>query len=809
MQGPNKKVDTILIWTYDNRSHHAIGNDVHLALTAAQTIKVGNVCLSVSERQKMALSYNRPFDRIVYFDGFKLFAWSIGETMDRQICIEALGGMEVVITNLDQEICTRKQLPEGVINWINDNILIEDNVCKPKHIIPEGELKGTIAEIGVIMKITPEEMTTIVRNIQAENKSTQLTKIEVKCKKMTSEWKINMTELYDNGKKGAICAWGVTRGFVNKNTLTLWIIKLMGGAGEMHTSILDVVKVNKIFGPETRAFNQTTVPNIPNVTALNFVTGESLTNITIVNDWVSKPKLFLPYISPFAMILKYDDIQWFKNISKVETKLLWLNTDMSYYLDIFTPKSNIIQVREHATHIAKVIKQSLEPQPEYARPVLTTMTYEETRSIVSRQMSVVTIRRITPPWDQTIHNIKSAYLREDFGQFVSYCQANPVSFDEKATKSWLEEHPNSIDKYKSTVDLLGQEMLIKPFSDIIGMLKNESLLKTEEMYRMVDVVARSIMYHPYAIPALFSKAFVEIKNRIKLAFKDNIIYADGLRYDQLAAYVRNVSSDTIFIEDDLTKQDRQTDKPILDVEMRMYDLLGLSKPMLLLWRTVHYNKWYMKASHNRASMQYMRLTGQATTSIGNLITNLQSHSKWARKHKRNIRMALFLGDDSLYMCKEKLPITEMMRVTKEEFNIISKAYTNADYGTFCQLICYKDHDKLNLGPDYRRIRRRYTLGNGCSILTPDIINTKNQSYCMILGATPEVKAFIKTNNYNIEPEMWYSQDTLLRTLQIKYNCSLYDILNDYKQLIQLMNKPTITDHCFQVWNSKFKKGQMT
>jgi len=51
--------------------------------------------------------------------------------------------------------------------------------------------------------------------------------------------------------------------------------------------------------------------------------------------------------------------------------------------------------------------------------------------------------------------------------------------------------------------------------------------------------------------------------------------------------------------------------------------------------------------------EWMRLTGQATTALGNLITNMQVHCDFVLKNKHMLLRGLFLGDDMLMIFKNR------------------------------------------------------------------------------------------------------------------------------------------------------------
>lgn len=89
------------------------------------------------------------------------------------------------------------------------------------------------------------------------------------------------------------------------------------------------------------------------------------------------------------------------------------------------------------------------------------------------------------------------------------------------------------------------------------------------------------------VTPFFASIFLEAKKRLKLLLNQKFIYTDGLRPDELAARLRNIKNMHGVFEDDLTKQDRQTDLPILDVEFAIYELLGVHPAVLASYRTCH------------------------------------------------------------------------------------------------------------------------------------------------------------------------------------------------------------------------------
>lgn len=109
----------------------------------------------------------------------------------------------------------------------------------------------------------------------------------------------------------------------------------------------------------------------------------------------------------------------------------------------------------------------------------------------------------------------------------------------------------------------------------------------------------------------------------------------------------------------------------------------------------------------------MRQTGQATTAIGNFITNMQVHAQFFAQNKDITLIKLFLGDDSIAVMSEKPNTKDLREYIKIAFNMESKDNWYNDYGTFCQMVLYKGtNGSLGIGPDYIRLKFRYEVTNG-------------------------------------------------------------------------------------------------
>eukprot|EP01016_Furgasonia_blochmanni_P046091 TRINITY_DN6587_c0_g1_i1.p1 TRINITY_DN6587_c0_g1~~TRINITY_DN6587_c0_g1_i1.p1 ORF type:complete len:282 (-),score=-21.08 TRINITY_DN6587_c0_g1_i1:1-846(-) len=218
-------------------------------------------------------------------------------------------------------------------------------------------------------------------------------------------------------------------------------------------------------------------------------------------------------------------------------------------------------------------------------------------------------------------------------------------------------------------------------------------------------------------------------------------------------------------------------------------------------RRVH-GHWRYRSNYARGSRQWMRLTGQATTAIGNAIVNMLIHSELILKNFKQVELALFLGDDSLILLNSNVDCKKLRSTIAAKYNMQSKNTIHAEYGVFCQLVAYKTNDGVDLGPDYVRLKNRYEVTNGVSESTPENIAARTMSYCAMIGDTPEVRKLCQIKKYDLILSAWYDQPNLIRALSIKYDISTMEVINNYKQLISMMTSQHVTTHKFLHWVSK-------
>lgn len=142
--------------------------------------------------------------------------------------------------------------------------------------------------------------------------------------------------------------------------------------------------------------------------------------------------------------------------------------------------------------------------------------------------------------------------------------------------------------------------------------------------------------------------------------------------------------------------------------MAIYEALGVDPMVISMWRRCHRN-WRYKSMNVKGMLDAMRLTGQATTALGNVIVNMLVHLHVCKQN--TTKWAIFLGDDSLMGCDTKVDVKHMRRVIADEFNMMSKAVIRENCGVFCRQVMCNNGRCNQLGPDVIRLTWKYELYN--------------------------------------------------------------------------------------------------
>ncbi|AGY34962.1 polyprotein [Rhizoctonia cerealis alphaendornavirus 1] len=456
-------------------------------------------------------------------------------------------------------------------------------------------------------------------------------------------------------------------------------------------------------------------------------------------------KYFIPYIPADRMQSRttegYASIE---DEADTDVINMFTNRDLSDWLVRVSPTSNlVIKSHEQPGQLKEMNKTTLVRYPVMSRPVLTKAVFQTYNAVSTRLGSVTTYRKVKLQPAMEMKKIAQAYFHDNWQHTVNKFNENMITYNAEAITQWLREHPGT-DKIQKEVDeILAEGFLTNPLNKLNVHNKLESLLKEEPITKVQDQKVRIIVWQRKGYAAIFSPVFIEAKKRLKTLLRKDVIYADGYTPQELSARLRTVTGSTRFFESDMAKQDRQTDQETLDVEFEVYKNLGVHPRLLSVWRSVHRN-WRFKNAHMSGNLDGMRMTGQATTAIGNVIVNMAVHADLVINNRDKIQLILLLGDDNLMLCSTFLDLQKFRKDTKERYNMEVKPDSNSTHGTFIQLIAYHTPEgTCELAPDWIRLTRRFEVTNGVSEATDENLEARCMSYCMMLGNLPEVQSLVQ------------------------------------------------------------------
>jgi len=473
----------------------------------------------------------------------------------------------------------------------------------------------------------------------------------------------------------------------------------------------------------------------------------------------------------------------------------WEDTDFRDDNTKNAPTSNVkLQSGETAIAPGTVYKVKMTKWPMQSRPVLTKAVNREFNSVTKVLGSQITLRTVNLSTTHEIRRIKAAYFHSNAEAMIKKFQENPINLDAHATIEWLEKRPHALDTAKELSDILEKGFQSNRLNQVKVHTKLESLLKADPWPMLNQDPARIIVWQSYGICAIFAAVFLEAKNRLKTLLRTEIHYADGYRPDELCKLARTIPGPSCFFEDDLAKQDRQTDQQILDVEFGMYALLGVNPLLLSMWRSVH-RHWRLKGVFIKGVLDGMRMTGQATTALGNVIVNMLVHADWVIANYAIILLMVLLWDDNSAIIKSE-PSKPSRKTIAQKYNMQSSATVLRNHSTFLRMIIYPNsYGTHDVGPDYIRLRNRFEVTNGAASITPEGIEARCMSYAMWLGNTPEIEQIKNDREWPIEPTHWYDRSKLIDALANKYQKPREWVINEYNILVGYIKdpKPELTE----------------
>jgi hypothetical protein len=814
---------TVLVWNYDNRSHHDQRQSELLKRAHRVEFLGPNPSLTSNWLAELAASYDQPINRLSIWHGELKYSHEFQTTcMSSIVSIMCTG--EFISSYVGTTTITKRPLSRAIRTWIDKNVVMQGNKCMAKfgidgwpQVVPKAVMLKNwfnnntkrynliLVELGLDTDSIPDSgvkwqsynkhvnwPANAVRNLLRLNATVVTIRLHnwlfIPC------CQLFLRPLVDGGLNLGL--WKDEKAVTmthQKEAQAWWWSRILPATNTLKPSTID-------------SSSRELIHNLSGLRTISERPTSSVSNLDIT-DWNEDEEPYLPFIEPFFDMMQIHKLEPLMDFTNVDVINLWENTDQTDWLALYCPMEGRLVTREQPQSLSTIRKYTMTKYPIMSRPVISKVCYEEGRSIIGRLYSVQHLRKLTPEPFKLINKMISVYFIGEASSMLQNMQEQPIVYKPQETLAWIEKHKFTSKVLSEVVDMLSGELSMRPLNMLKIHLKMESLLKEGQLpitnFRQQQ--ARIIAWQRYAIAAIFSPIFVEAKARMKTLLKSKFVYTDGLTPSEISNRLRLVPGVVGFLENDLKKQDRQSDEPILLVEMLMYKLLGVHPELVDNWFMVH-DHWSFKSNNYRGRRHMMRTTGQATTALGNLITNFQVHCEFFRRNFHSLGLVVFLGDDMLALLTSRVSTTSLHSYIKTRFNMFSKDHIRSDFGTFCSFIAYKTgQGNAELGPDVVRLKNRFEVTNGVSDVTIANLEARSMSYLMSLGGLANVKEIINRRGLPIRPLQWYSPEPCFQAVAAKYNMSYDQVIGYLDSLLQMIDSCEFYEHEFLVYSSKYRK----
>jgi hypothetical protein len=797
--------NSIIIYEYDNRKHH---NEDFFLTIKAKTINNMIMSNHWSDKMKLLLKERNMLKLVCSQSKIKL-QWCVDLKIERYL--NSLFDNELTKLQSDEKALENCIKNIDSCKWIKSNNIYVPN--KVKYALFESELNGLIKRNQLTITI----LNTLLQKHYGFNISTTVDEvIEVNIDIYEGKLPTNLNNFGNYGDTKSIHL------FESFKTITLHKkgTGLISNKVELQNQGEIIVSDEKAIGTpmkfdykQANADNQTQV-KIPEhtekilhtVTALaNEKFEDALTaryNESLIFD--NKPLRWIGNGIPGSPITG----EVYHEVTAPHVMNYW--DDETGLLDtvIPLPNHNIgLKWKETFDDIVQTEKAKLTEYPGYSQPAYTKRYGAGISAVSDLYGGFIKLRQVE-------HDAKrDAKLFADTYFVRSPKDRINLNFNTDEIISWLRERPDTL-KICTEIDEVLSSLL-----DVAGMEKVNVHMKLES--RMKDVImasltgdidmpgtitdqkVRLIMWQRKGITALFSPVFKRAKENLKDALRSDVVYVDGKTADEISAILKNVNEDCDLIEDDLSKQDRQTDATIINTEMEIYKLLGVDPSLVDVWRRIHgsnKNKWYAKGVGVTFLGEAMRHTGQATTALGNAIVNLLVKMRLVRKLGKNMRLMLVLGDDNIMLAKIGVVTTKMVSENSaRHFNMQSKPKVSKRSGNFLRMTVYKNSfNCYECCPDFMRLSRRFEVTNGVSEANDENIIARCMSYLCMIGSNDVTEELWRELTDVESPlKIWYEYDSAINAVADYYKTNTMVIEGKLNHLFKMIKERKVVT--FKKW----------
>nr|UIA10489.1 polyprotein [Betaendornavirus sp.] len=492
-------------------------------------------------------------------------------------------------------------------------------------------------------------------------------------------------------------------------------------------------------------------------------------------------------------------------LGHLESKLINNNSSGGYHstFDATNVNKFVLPMEGHLTartnyYSRPVLQQMtlIDREPEVNRLVANKQSNQLFNAITSRLYGINQLRKVDVSTDGYMDMLRRV-CHDNFDEMCNEFMTDTISPDENDINAWLEIKGHKFEYLKTCYEYA----MSKPhmFSSKLAKahLKTENLMK-ENVDHIVDQLARVIVWHEQQVSMVLCPVINRAKERFKLLLNDNKMkYADGMSPLQINMALRKVKKTTNIVELDLSKQDRQTDRMLLDFEAELLLKLGVNDKCVKFLAEA--NDGYMIKTREKitAYRPGMRWTGGEMTSLGNEIRNCVLLGQI--DSAMPFEFALTLGDDSIIFTNSEMD-EKMVRKMGRDYHNVEVTYSiKNDTGIFLQHIIAWVDDKYCFCCNPLRLLERYSISeNGIN----ENLLAKASSYLNMLGHSTKTALVAEKIGCDEPSSNGISQNDALQAQSMYLDLTINQVSDIIDQLLHSMINPKFRKMGIMVWSER-------
>nr|WGM41306.1 polyprotein [Setosphaeria turcica endornavirus 1] len=388
-----------------------------------------------------------------------------------------------------------------------------------------------------------------------------------------------------------------------------------------------------------------------------------------------------------------------------------------------------------------------------SRPTIQKLTTSTFNAISTRLHGIQKLRTEHLTSDEYFNSLTKMFKRNWETQMKEF-QNEPISLSYEDSLRWLVNKGHKIELLSSMVENTRIGELSTDPTRATAHFKVENLLK-EQVNDILDQKGRVIVWNNQNINMFLCPMINECKRRLKLLLNDDLVtYADGMTMTDINYKMSQIRKTKYMVELDLAKQDRQTDRPILNFEYKLLARLGLDGELVAYLQQLDQGFTYATPEKIKSRRPPIRWTGGAMTSLGNEIRNLLIIADLI--DDKEIEHIWTLGDDSLIMTNTEFDEDQTKLIATQRHNVVCTFSQSQSAGLFLQLIVCWVGDKYIATHNFNRLQEKLAYSPYPS--WSESWKSKYASFLMMVGDTPEVRHELLSLGYKALPPLGTSFD---------------------------------------------------